>query len=134
MKSEPEALVKQAPKETIHYIDYRVEGTRFLDGPTIVGWRITTTDQTSQHEHEYWVQGAEIFLADFRARKPWNHATPFIVGKRATRISSAEKQAITRAILHWNPAVAKDANTSGRKIKVIKEGPYVGVGVRRFGR
>jgi hypothetical protein len=43
-------MIRQSPKETIVYIDYNVEGTRFVEGSRLAGWRITTTDQTSQHE------------------------------------------------------------------------------------
>lgn len=122
-------LTEQSATETIHYIEFKVEGTRFLDGATVTGWRITTTDQSSQHEREYWVRSSEIFLVDFPARKPWNHATPFVIGTRATRISPEERLAITRAIAHWNPSMTDTAR--GRKIKLITEGLYVGVGVRR---
>jgi hypothetical protein len=119
---------EQSPTSTIHYIDFKVEGTRFLDGATLTGWRITTTDQSSLHEREYWVEGSDIYLVDFPTQRPWNHATRFIVGKRASRMSPEERQAITRAIVHWTPPMTGAAR--GRKIKVITEGPYVGVGFR----
>jgi hypothetical protein len=122
-------LTEQSQTETIHYIDYKVEGSRFFDGATLTGWRITTTDQSSQHEREYWVRGSEIFLVDFRAPRPWKHATPFVIGKQATRISPEERQAITRAITHWSPPIIK--TVPGRKIKLITEGSYVGLGFRR---
>jgi hypothetical protein len=122
--------IEQSPTETIHYFDYKVEGTRQLSGATLTGWRITTTDQATQHEHEYWVQNSEIFVIDLQARKPWNHATAFVIGKRATRISPEERQAVTRAITYWTPPMAGSAN-HGRMIKLITEGPYVGVGFRR---
>jgi hypothetical protein len=94
-------LIQKGARETFQHSFFKIEGTRFFDGQSLVGWRITSTDLATHHEREYWVQDRNICLVDFRIAKPWTHKTPFIVGRRVTRIRVEEKEAIFRAIVHW---------------------------------
>jgi hypothetical protein len=94
-------LIQKDPKETFQHIDFKIEGTRFFNAETLIGWRITATDLTTNHQREYWFQDGGICLVDFRAAQPWTHQTPFIVGRRVSRIRNEEKEAILKAIAHW---------------------------------
>jgi hypothetical protein len=94
-------LIEKSAKKTVIFVDFKVEGTVFLDGSKLIGWRITATDQTNNHENEYWVHHGQICLVDFRTSKPWTHKTPFIVARPVTRIRAAERQAILLAIARW---------------------------------
>jgi hypothetical protein len=94
-------LIEKDPHRIVNFVDFKVEGTGFFNGSRLIGWRITATDQISGHENEYWVHERTICLVDFKASRPWTHQTPFIVGRKITRIRAAEKKAIIQAIAQW---------------------------------
>jgi hypothetical protein len=104
---DPKRSSKKDPQEVFHDIDFKIEGTRFFKGESIIGWRITVTDKTTDHEHEFWFQDGNICLVDFRTAKPWTHRTPFIVGRPVKRIRRDEQEAILKAFANWQESEVK---------------------------
>jgi len=76
--------------------DFKIEGTRAGSG-----WRITTLNQDTGLEHEFYVQEGQIYHVQFHSPPPWSHSTGFIVGSRVRRILHLEKQAILHAVAGW---------------------------------
>jgi hypothetical protein len=81
--------------------DLKIEGTHVNIGSGQSGWRITTTDTAAGQELEYWVHGGRIFHVQFSISPPWNHQTPFVIGRQVRHIEASRKQAILQAVKDW---------------------------------
>jgi hypothetical protein len=81
--------------------DFKIAGTSM---PTVkgLGWRITTTNQNTGLQHDFFVNDDEICHVQFQSPPPWSHQSPFVVGSRVRRIMAAERQAIQRAVAGWS--------------------------------
>jgi hypothetical protein len=66
------------------------------------GWRVTTTDQNTCLQHEFFVDDGQIYHVQFQKSPPWSHETPFVVGGRVKRILSSEKRAVLQAVVGWS--------------------------------
>jgi hypothetical protein len=77
--------------------DFRIAATRMS-----TGWRITTTDQNTGLQHEFFVDDGQIYHVQFQKSPPWSHETPFVVGSRVKRILSSEKLAVLNAVVGWS--------------------------------
>jgi hypothetical protein len=64
----------------------------------LTGWRVTTTDQATGIQHEFYVHDGEIHHVSLPSSPPWNHSTQFVVGCRVKRIMDSEKRAILHAV------------------------------------
>jgi hypothetical protein len=73
--------------------DFRIEVTGVL-----TGWRITSTDQATGIQHEFYVHDGEIHHVNLQSSPPWNHYTQFVIGRRVKRIMDSEKRAILQAV------------------------------------
>jgi hypothetical protein len=86
--------------------NFKIEATPLLSGSRILGWRITTNDQTTSLRHEFYVSEGRIHHVQFQSSPPWNHSSQFVVGGKVRRIMEAEKRAILRAISNFNAGVS----------------------------
>jgi hypothetical protein len=73
----------------------------------LTGWRVTTTDQATGIQHEFYVHDGEIHLVSLPSSPPWNHSTQFVVGCRVKRIMDSEKRAILQAVSRVSPGASK---------------------------
>lgn len=78
--------------------NFKIEATAVPTGTQIPGWRITTHDQTTNLEHEFYVREGQIRHVQFQSSPPWDHSSQFVVGGKVNRISEAEKRAILQTI------------------------------------
>jgi hypothetical protein len=86
--------------------NFTIEGTSVLNGSRILGWRITSNDQTTSLRHEFYVSEGRIHHVQFQSSPPWNHSSQFVVGRKVRRIMESEKRAILRAISDFNAGVS----------------------------
>jgi hypothetical protein len=87
--------------------DFRIEVTGVL-----TGWRITSTDQATGIQHEFYVHDGEIHHVNLQSSPPWNHCTQFVVGRRIKRIMDSEKRAILQVVSRVSGGASKDGNSS----------------------
>jgi hypothetical protein len=85
--------------------NFKIEATPMLSGSRILGWRITSDDQTTGLRHEFYVSEGRIHHVQFQASPPWNHSSQFVVGSKVRRIMESEKRAILRAVSDFNVGV-----------------------------
>jgi hypothetical protein len=86
--------------------NFKIEATAVLNGSRIVGWRITSNDQATSLQHEFYVSERQIHHVQFHSSPPWNHSSQFVVGGKVKRIMESEKRAILRAISDFKPSVS----------------------------
>jgi hypothetical protein len=96
---------KSSPATQITRLTYYPTTKVFFFGKFVVestglsnGWRVTTTDTTTGVQRNFYVHSGQIHHINFHAPAPWNHSTPFVVGRRVKRITDSEMRAIRRAI------------------------------------
>lgn len=89
--------VKSASLNVGVFGDFKIAATGML-----TGWRITTTDQHTGLQHEFFVYDGQIYHVQFQKSPQWSHETPFVVGGRVKRIMASEKQAIQQAVGGWS--------------------------------
>ena len=89
--------VKSASLNVGVFGDFKIVATGML-----TGWRITTTDQHTGLQHEFFVYDGQIYHVQFQKSPQWSHETPFVVGGRVKRIMAAEKLAIQQAVAGWS--------------------------------
>jgi len=78
--------------------DFHVKATATANGNRFVGWRITTTNQESSLQHEFFVCEGRIHHILFQSAALRNDQTPFVMGGRVKRILDAERWAILKTI------------------------------------
>jgi hypothetical protein len=93
--------VKKAALNVGVFGDFKIAATSMSTGIG-VGWRITTTDQNTNLQHEFFVDDGQIYHVQFQTPPPWSHQTPFVVGGRVKRIMASEKEAILQAVAGWS--------------------------------
>jgi hypothetical protein len=88
--------------------DFKIEATAVLNGSRILGWRITSNDQTTSLQHDFYVSEGQIHHVQFQSSPPWNQSSQFVVGGKVKRIMESEKRAILRAISDFNLGVSSN--------------------------
>jgi hypothetical protein len=88
--------------------NFTIEATSVLNGSRILGWRITSKDETTCLQHEFYVSEGRIHHVQFQSSPPWNHSSQFVVGAEVRRIMESEKRAILRAISDFNLGVSSN--------------------------
>jgi len=93
--------VKNAALQVGIFGDFKIAATSMPTG-TGLGWRITTTNQNTGLQHDFFVDDGRIYHVQFQSSPPWSHQTSFVVGSRVKRIMASEKQAILQAVGGWS--------------------------------
>jgi hypothetical protein len=88
--------------------NFTIEATSVLNGLLIRGWRITSKDETTCLQHEFYVSEGRIHHVQFQSSPPWSHSSQFVVGAKVRRIMESEKRAILRAISDFNLGVSSN--------------------------
>jgi hypothetical protein len=82
--------------------NFKIEATPVLSGSRILGWRITSNDQTTSLRHEFYVSEGRIHHVQFQSPPPWDHSSQFVVGGKVKRIMESERRAILQAVVGWS--------------------------------
>jgi len=86
--------------------NFRIEATAVLNGAQILGWRITSNDQTTSLQHEFYVSEGQLHHVQFQSSPPWNHSSQFVVGSKVNRTMASEKWAILLAVSDFQAGVS----------------------------
>lgn len=86
--------------------NFKIEATAVKSGSRILGWRITSNNQTTMLQHEFYVSARQIHHVQFQTSPPWNHSSQFVVGSKVKRILESEKRAILRAVSDFSAGIS----------------------------
>jgi hypothetical protein len=64
----------------------------------LTGWRVTTTNQATGIQHEFYVHDDVIHHVMLPLSAEWNNSTQFVVGCRVRQIMDSEKWAILQGV------------------------------------
>lgn len=92
--------------------NFKIEVVGVSKGTTLLGYRVTTHDQTTGLQHDFYVHEGEIRHVQFQSSPPWSYSTPFVVGNVVKRIMDSERRAIMDAIREFAAGVLDEDDGS----------------------